>query len=107
MAKLKQIIGAFLTDISRARVISDTYSRELKASYKEDPFLKLLSVPRTDLKEVTIELKFSIKQLDIPENSAVEKDIEDIDVEVVTDELASLSEATLSSISIKLDLTSV
>lgn len=60
MAKLKQIISAILNDISQARAIADNYSRELKHSYKEDPFLKLLSVPRTDIKEVTIDLKFAI-----------------------------------------------
>jgi hypothetical protein len=224
MAKLKQVIGAILCDINRARAISDAYSRDLKASYREDPFLKLLDVPRTDIKEMTIDLKFSIKQLkynttpilyvnykekgvkglnvnqvefgtederllgmyrrigmktwvseqisegqskvisqfkengrdewsvyldngtsedpslvkniqidlhtqkitvrdhegnelkqdrvlsasaDWSENSEIEKDIEDIDVEVVTRELTSLPAATLSSISLKLDLTSV
>ena len=60
MAKLKQIIGTILSDITKAQAISDTYSRDLKPSYKEDPFLKLLSVPRTDIKEVTIDLKFAI-----------------------------------------------
>ncbi|OZH52484.1 hypothetical protein AFK68_24100 [Hydrocoleum sp. CS-953] len=60
MTKLKHIIGAILSDISQARVISDNYSRDLRPLYKEDPFLKLLSVPRTDIKEATIDLKFAI-----------------------------------------------
>lgn len=60
MAQLSQIIGAILSDITRARAISDTYTRDLKPSYEQDPFLKFLSVPRTDIKEVTLELKFAI-----------------------------------------------
>lgn len=60
MAKLKQIVGVILSDITKGQAISDAYSRDLKSSYREDPVLKLLSVPRTEIKEVTVELKFAI-----------------------------------------------
>lgn len=60
MAKLKEVIGKILNDITKAQALSDTYSRDLKSSYREDPFLKLLSVPRTEIKDVTIDLKFAI-----------------------------------------------
>ncbi|NET76247.1 beta/gamma crystallin-related protein [Okeania sp. SIO1F9] len=187
MAKLKHIIGEILSDISQARVISDNYSRDLRPLYKEDPFLKLLSVPRTDIKEATIDLKFAIlcnqndpiptskvaiyqhenyegacqelsegsydtaslendqlSSLKVPKGIKVTlyehegfqgraktftkdtpwvgddfnditssikvekllmKDLEEINVEVVTRELTSLPETALSSISLKLDLT--
>lgn len=62
MAKIKQILGAILSDVTKAQAISDAYSRDLKPSYREDPFLKLLSVPRTEIKDVTIALKFAIVQ---------------------------------------------
>jgi hypothetical protein len=191
MAKLKQVIGAILCDINRARAISDAYSRDLKASYREDPFLKLLDVPRTDIKEMTIDLKFAIlsdqddvistnkvtiyehgnyegtsqeltegnydlssltigndalSSLKVPQGMKVtlyeeqgftsreksftedtpwvgddfnditssikveklsKSEDEDIDVEIVTNKLASMPEATLSSISLTLDMTSV
>lgn len=191
MAKIKQILGAILSDITKAQAISDTYSRDLKPSYREDPFLKLLSVPRTEIKDVTINLKFAILQgeqdklqeskvviyqesnylgasqqlgegiydlpnltiggdklsslkvprgikvtlyehpglngrsksftedipwvgddfNDITSSIKVEKilmtDIESMEVEVVTDYLANLPEAAISSISIKLDMTSI
>ena len=60
MAKLKQVIGAILSDITKGQAISDAYSRDLKTSYREDPVLKLLSLPRTEIKDVTINLKFAI-----------------------------------------------
>lgn len=60
MAKLKQILGKILSEITKAQAISDAYSRDLKPSYQEEPFLKLLSVPRTKIKDVTINLKFAI-----------------------------------------------
>lgn len=60
MAKLKQVIGAILSDITKGQAISDAYSRDLKSSYREDPVLKLISVPRTEIKDVTIDLKFAI-----------------------------------------------
>lgn len=62
MAKLNQVIGAILTEITKAQAISDTYSRELKTSYREDSFLKLLSVPRAEINEVVIDLKFVVNQ---------------------------------------------
>lgn len=68
MTKLEQIIGSFLNDISRAQVISDTYSGDLKSTYREDPYLKLLSAPRTEIKEVSINLKFAIVS---PQNEAM------------------------------------
>jgi hypothetical protein len=195
MAKLKQVIGAILSDLSKGQAISDAYSRDLKTSYREDPVLKLISVPRTEIKNVTIDLKFAIlkgekdtisndklleskvviyenfnyegvsqelsegsydiksltigdkvlSSLKVPKgmkvtlyegvgftgqfklvtqdtpaledfNDAtssikVEKilttDIDTLEIEVVTDYLTSLPEAAISSISIKLDMTSV
>ncbi|MGL5192657.1 MAG: hypothetical protein ACRC8Y_03490 [Chroococcales cyanobacterium] len=60
MTQIKQFIGAILSEVTKAQAISDTYSRDLKHSYQEDPVLNLLSVPRTKIKEVTIDLKFAI-----------------------------------------------
>lgn len=60
MAKLSQVLGAILSDITKAQAISDAYTRDLKPSYKEDPSLKLLSVPRPEINNVTIDLKFAI-----------------------------------------------
>lgn len=71
MAKLKQVIGAILSDITKGQVISDAYSRDLKSSYREDPVLKLLSVPRTEIKDVTINLKFAILK---GENNTISND---------------------------------
>ncbi|BAF99972.1 MULTISPECIES: hypothetical protein [Microcystis] len=60
MAKLNQVIGAILTEITKAQATSDAYLRDLKASYRENPFLKLLSVPRIEVRDVTVDLKFAI-----------------------------------------------
>jgi hypothetical protein len=68
MAKLEQIVGSLLKDISQAQAISDAYSRDLRSTYREDPYLKLLSVPRTEIKEVTVDLKFAILS---PQNEVI------------------------------------
>lgn len=191
MAKLKEILGKILSDITKAQAITDAYSRDLKPSYQNDPFLKLLSVPRTEIKDITIFLKFAIlkgEQQKLPGSKVViyqdhyykaasqelsegsydlasltfggghlsslkvpmgmkvtlyeqegfkgrsksftedtpwvgddfndltrsikveqilMTDIEAMEIEVVTDYLTSLPEAAISSISIKLDMTSV
>jgi hypothetical protein len=186
MAKLENILGAILSDITKAQVISDAYSRDLKPSYREDPFLKLFPVPRIEIKDVTIDLKFTIPTLEkeklpeikvvfykeanyqgspwqingdidgassqvsslqlaegikvtlyekpgftgrslsfteampwvawpgggtvIPASIRVERTVnvarESMEIEVATDRLANLSEAAISSMEIKLDLTS-
>jgi hypothetical protein len=62
MVKLRQVIGSILSEVTKGQTISDAYSRELKTSYREDSFLKLLSVPRVEINEVVIELKFVVNQ---------------------------------------------
>lgn len=116
MGQLKQIVGAMLADITQARVISDVYYRNLGPLYQEDPVLKLLSVPRTDIKEVTLTLKFAVLD-EVPVKNPDRKndptapmtlkefeEIEAINVDIVTSRLANLPETLISSISITFDL---
>ena len=61
--KLKQVISSILRDFTEAQHISDVYSSKLKESYKQDPMLALLNVPRAEIKEVTLDLKFAILKI--------------------------------------------
>lgn len=60
MADLQQIVGALLRDLTKARFSSDIYSRSIARYYENDPLLRRFPVPRADIEEIDIQLKFSI-----------------------------------------------
>jgi hypothetical protein len=68
MADLQQIVGAILRDLAKARFGSDLYSRSIARYYENDYLLRRYSVPRADIEEVEIDLKFSVSEV---EKSAV------------------------------------
>jgi hypothetical protein len=122
--KLKQVIASILTDLTKAQFLSDSYSSELKAAYKEDSLLRLLSVPKAEIKEIKLDLKIAFLQADrvvIYEHPSCQgksqelregsyeptDDLRELHVEISTDELKQLPESALSSISITLSLSSI
>jgi hypothetical protein len=60
MADLQQIVGAILRDLAKARFSSDLYSRSISRYYENDYLLRRFPVPRADVEEVELDLKFSI-----------------------------------------------
>lgn len=65
MAQLHHILGSILRDIAQARVTSDIYSREVSQFYEQDSLLRLFPIPRTEIKEIEIDLKFAISEIAI------------------------------------------
>ena len=63
MAQLHHLVGAILRDIAQGRVTSDLYSREVSRYYEQDSLLRLFPIPRTEIKEVEISLKFAISEI--------------------------------------------
>ncbi|MEM7370220.1 MAG: hypothetical protein AAF587_16550 [Bacteroidota bacterium] len=62
MAKLDQVIGAILKDITQARVEADVFAIEASRQYHAHPLLQHFPVPRIDIQEAEIELKFAIAE---------------------------------------------
>lgn len=60
MADLQQIVGAILRDLAKARFSADLYSRSISRYYENDYLLRRFPVPRADVEEVELDLKFSI-----------------------------------------------
>jgi hypothetical protein len=60
MADLQQVVGAILRDLAKARFSADLYSRSISRYYENDYLLRRFPVPRADVDEVEIDLKFSI-----------------------------------------------
>ncbi|MCK4783042.1 MAG: hypothetical protein KAV87_04775 [Desulfobacteraceae bacterium] len=65
MAQLHQIIGAILRDIAQARVTSDIYSREVSLYYEQDSLLRTFPIPRSEIREVNIDLRFAISEVTV------------------------------------------
>lgn len=63
MADLHQIFGAILRDLAKARFSADLYSRSVSRYYEADDLLRKFPVPRADIDEVDIDLKFSISEV--------------------------------------------
>jgi len=63
MADIQQILGALLRDLAKARFSADLYSRSIARYYENDYLLRRFPIPRADVEEVEIDLKFSIAEI--------------------------------------------
>ena len=58
MPELYQVVGSALRDVANARFISDLYSRNLSRYYERDALLRNFPVPRAEISEAEIGIKF-------------------------------------------------
>jgi len=63
MATLDEVLGSVLRDVAQARVQADEFTRRACLAYRDDPVMRLLPVPRVEIREATIELAFAIDQV--------------------------------------------
>ncbi|MEQ9814197.1 MAG: hypothetical protein RLO50_15565 [Azospirillaceae bacterium] len=63
MADLQQIVGAILRDLAKARFSADLYSRSISRYYEGDALLRKFPVPRGEIEEVELDLKFTIAEV--------------------------------------------
>ncbi len=64
MAELNDVLGAILRDVAQARVISDLYSRNVSLEYQQDDVLSAFPVPRVEITEASIDLKFAVNKVE-------------------------------------------
>lgn len=78
MATINEVISTLLQNLSEARSSADQMSKQLSSEYMNDPVLRLFPVPRTEIRDVQIELKFGIREVkprkDIEVNKQARKD---------------------------------
>lgn len=63
MARLGSVVGGILAELTRARVVADTLTRDLAAEYADDPLLASLAVPRLTLGEANLTIRFTVADL--------------------------------------------
>jgi len=90
VAELKSVLGAILRDIVEARVASDLSSRDVGLEYLQDEILRNFPVPRVNLKEASIKLRFAVTAT---ETTAAVDAPERVVRRVVDEQAATLSKA--------------
>lgn len=88
------IIGSILSDVSKAKKISDQTSSRLAKEYHADDLLKLFPVPHTHLKKFDVTIKFAIKSVQS------ESDDHQVGIVVDFDSIKDISLDLLNSINI-------
>jgi hypothetical protein len=64
MADLQDVVGAILRGVTEARAQADEAARDLAVSYANDPILRSFTVPRAEIRNLTIDLKVAVRSLD-------------------------------------------
>lgn len=60
MPTLTNVLGSLLRDIAHARAQGDMFSREVSLEYLRDEIMRLLPVPRAEIRSADVELSFSV-----------------------------------------------
>jgi len=74
MPELHKILGSLFSDIAQSVFTSDLYSREISRYYESDALLRHFPVPRTEVSELEIKLKFAISEIDLNLNQQAERE---------------------------------
>jgi hypothetical protein len=65
MAELQHILGSLFSDVAQSVFTSDLYSRDISRYYEQDALLRHFPVPRTEIAELEVELKFAIAGVEV------------------------------------------
>lgn len=60
MAQLGEVLGGMLTDVVRARMAADLVTAQAFETYRADPALASMSVPRVTVSSLTVKLAFAV-----------------------------------------------
>lgn len=63
MADLREVVGAILRDITEARAQADAASRDMALIYAKDPILRSFTIPRTEIRDLKLDLKIAVRGL--------------------------------------------
>jgi hypothetical protein len=64
LAELNDVLGAILRDVAQARVTSDLFSKNVSVDYQQDEVLSGFPVPRVDVVQASIDLKFAVSNVE-------------------------------------------
>ncbi len=65
MPELHHILGSLFRDVAQSIFTSDMYSRDISRYYEQDALLRHFPVPRTEIDELEVQLRFAIGGIEI------------------------------------------
>lgn len=74
MPELHHILGSIFRDIAQSVFTSDMYSRDISRYYEQDPLLRHFPVPRTEIDELEVQLKFAIAGIELNPAQSVSRE---------------------------------
>lgn len=74
MPELHQILGSLFADIAQSVFTSDLYSRDISRYYEQDGLLRHFPVPRTEISELELNLKFAISDIELNPVQGIERE---------------------------------
>jgi hypothetical protein len=83
VAQLGEVLGGMLTDVIRARMAADSLTAQAVETYRANPTLASMSVPRVTIADVTVKLNFAVSQVDVPTPRPVETELATADWNIV------------------------
>jgi hypothetical protein len=72
MPQLGEVLGGILTDVVRARMAADIVTVQAYETYRSDPALASLSVPRVTVSTLTVKLSFAVNAVQPPPAAKVD-----------------------------------
>lgn len=75
MPKLHQILGSLFSNIAQSVFVSDLYSRDISRVYEQDGLLRHFPVPRTEISELELDLKFAISEIELNPAQGIEFEV--------------------------------
>jgi hypothetical protein len=66
VAQLGEVLSGMLTDVVRARMAGDAVTAQAVETYRADPALASMSVPRVSISTLTVKLNFAVSDVSIP-----------------------------------------
>ena len=72
MTQLGEVLGSMLTDVVRARMAADVVTAQAVETYRTQPALASLSVPRVTVSNLTVRLAFAVSDMPPPPPAAVD-----------------------------------
>lgn len=74
MADLREVVGAILRDITEARAQADLASRDTALMYAKDPILRSFTIPRTEIRDLKLDLKIAVRGLEESSDDQMARD---------------------------------
>jgi hypothetical protein len=72
MAQLGEVLGSMLTDVVRARMAADMVTAQAVETYRTEPALASMAVPRVTVSNLTVKLTFAVSAMPTPPPAALD-----------------------------------